>query len=147
MQQLIKLFLRLSLAIGFLSAVADRLGWWPVEVSAWGNWGSFLDYTQTLNPWFPAATIPSVGFLITALEVIFAIGLIVGFKTAIVAKLSGYLLLVFAFAMLFTTGIKGVFDYSVFTASAGAFSLSFLKGNFLELDTFFSKQPRQGNKD
>jgi len=140
MQKYIKLFLRLSLAIGFLSAVADRLGLWHKEVATWGNWQNFLDYTQTLNPWFPSATIPTIGFIATALEVIFAICLIVGFKTSLFARLSGYLLLFFAFAMLLTTGIKGVFDYSVLTASAGAFTLSLLKGNFLELDKFLLKQ-------
>ena len=140
MQKFIKLFLRLSLGFGFLSAVADRLGFWPTEVSTWGNWQSFLDYTHTLNPWFPSVTIPTVGFIVTAIEVIFAICLIVGFKTSLFARLSGYLLLIFAFAMLITTGITGVFDYSVFTASAGAFTLSLLKDDFLELDKFLFKK-------
>lgn len=140
MEKFIKLFLRLSLGIGFLSAVADRLGLWPVEVSAWGNWQSFLDYTQILNPWFPSATIPTVGFIVTAIEVIFAICLILGFKTSLFARLSGYLLLIFAFTMLITTGVKGVFDYSVLTASAGAFTLSLLKDDFLELDKFLLKK-------
>lgn len=139
MQKIIKLFLRLSLSIGFLSAVADRLGLWPTEASTWGTWQSFLDYTQILNPWFPSVTIPTVGFIVTAVEVIFAICLIVGLKTSLFAKLSGYLLLIFAFAMLITTGIKGVFDYSVLTASAGAFTLSLLKDNFLEFDNFLLK--------
>jgi uncharacterized membrane protein YphA (DoxX/SURF4 family) len=139
MQKIIKLFLRLSLGIGFLSAVADRLGLWPIEVSTWGTWQSFLDYTQILNPWFPSATIPTIGFIVTALEVIFAICLIVGFKTALFARLSGYLLLIFAFVMFITTGIKGVFDYSVLTAAAGAFAINVLKGDFLELDKFLLK--------
>jgi len=140
MQHISKLFLRLSLAFGFLSAVADRLGFWPVEVSAWGNWKNFLDYTQILNPWFPTVIIPTIGFIVTTLEVVFAVCLIVGFKTSLFAKLSCYLLLFFAFAMLTTTGIKGVFDYSVLSASAGAFSLSLLKGNFLEFDKYLLKQ-------
>lgn len=143
MQKMIKLFLRLSIAIGFLSAVADRLGLWPPEISTWGNWQSFLDYTQILNPWFPSATIPTVGFIVTAIEVVFAICLIVGFKTSLFARLSGYLLLIFAFSMLITTGIKGVFDYSVLTASAGAFTLSLLKDNFLEFDNFLLKQKHE----
>ncbi len=140
MQKIFKLFLRLSLGFGFLSAVADRLGLWPAETSAWGNWQSFLNYTQILNPWFPSATIPIIGFIVTVIEVIFAVCLIIGFKTSLFAKLSGYLLLLFALAMLITTGMKGVFDYSVFTASAGAFALSVLKDNFLELDEFLLKK-------
>ena len=135
-----KLFLRLSLGIGFLSAVADRFGFWPIEVSAWGNWKPFLDYTQILNPWFPSSTMPAIGLIVTVSEVVFAICLIVGFKTSLFARLSGCLLLIFALAMASTTGIKGVFDYSVLTSSAGAFTLSLLKGNFLEFDKFLLKK-------
>ena len=38
--------------------------------------------------------------------------------------------------MTFSTGIKGAFDFSVFTASAGAFALSLMKEKYLELDNF-----------
>jgi thiosulfate dehydrogenase [quinone] large subunit len=31
--RIIELFLRLALAAGFLSAVADRFGWWSPEIS------------------------------------------------------------------------------------------------------------------
>lgn len=140
MENIIKLFLRLSLSIGFLSAVADRFGLWPEELSSWGNWKPFLDYTQILNPWLPLATIPTVGFMATALEMVFALCLLVGFKTSFFARLSGCLLLIFALSMMSTTGVKGVFDYSVLTASAAAFALSLLKGNLLELDKFLLKK-------
>jgi thiosulfate dehydrogenase (quinone) large subunit len=59
----------------------------------------------------------------------------VGFKTGLFAKLSGFLLLAFALSMTFSTGIKGAFDYSVFSAAAAAFALSFIKEKYLELDT------------
>jgi hypothetical protein len=36
--------------------------------------------------------------------------------------------------MTFSTGIKGAFDYSVFSASAGAFALGLMKNKFLEID-------------
>jgi thiosulfate dehydrogenase (quinone) large subunit len=137
--KIIKLFLRLAIAFGFLSAVADRFGLWNKEVSAWGNWESFVSYTQILNPYIPGALISSVAVLATAAEITFAICLIIGFKTEFYAKLSGYLLLLFALAMIFSTGIKGVFDYSVLTASAGAFTLSLLKEKYLELDLVLNK--------
>jgi thiosulfate dehydrogenase (quinone) large subunit len=35
--------------------------------------------------------------------------------------------------MITSTGIKGVFDYSVLSASAGAFALSQLKDKYLEI--------------
>ncbi|HMB62972.1 MAG TPA: hypothetical protein VKN36_07865 [Eudoraea sp.] len=131
---IIKLFLRIAVSIGFLSAVADRLGWWGEEVSTWGNWDRFLEYTRVLNPWLPDAVIPVTGILATAAEVIFGVCLLIGFKTEFIARLSGYLLLIFGLSMTFSTGIKGALDYSVFTASAGAFALSMIKEKFLELD-------------
>lgn len=132
--KIIKLFLRIALSIGFLSAVADRFGWWAMEVSAWGNWDRFLEYTRTIIPWLPDAVVPATGILATAAEVIFGVCLLIGFKTEYIAKLSGYLLLIFGLSMTFSTGIKGALDYSVFTASAGAFALSMIKEKYLELD-------------
>lgn len=133
-EKIIKLFLRLGLAAGFLSAVADRFGLWPKEVSVWGNWDAFLAYTQILNPWFPESFIPALAIIATAAEVVFAICLIIGFKTKLFAQLSGLLLLIFALSMTFSIGIKNPLDYSVFSASAAAFALSLMKTKFLELD-------------
>ncbi|WP_268225515.1 DoxX family protein [Sinomicrobium oceani] len=133
--KLIKLFLRLAISFGFLSAVADRFGWWGQEVSVWGNWDSFLQYTAVLNPWFPESIIPAIGGIATGVEIVFAVCLILGFKTELFARLSGILLLVFALSMTLSTGIKGAFDYSVFSASAGAFALSLMKEKYGELDS------------
>lgn len=135
----IKIFLRLAISIGFLSAVADRIGWWSPEISVWGNWHSFVEYTAFINPWFPKAMIPVLASLATVLEVVFAVCLIVGFKTELFARLSGILLLIFALSMTFSSGIKGAFDFSVFSASAGAFALGLMKEKFLELDNLIWK--------
>lgn len=137
--KVIKLFLRMAISLSFLSAVADRFGMWGKEVSVWGNWDSFLQYTEMINPWFPNSMISIVGILATTAEVVFAVFLLVGFKTEFVAKLSGFLLLLFALSMTFSTGIKGAFDYSVFSASAGAFALSLMKEKYLELDNLISQ--------
>lgn len=137
--KLIKLFLRLAIGAGFLSAVADRFGFWSKEVSAWGNWSSFLAYTQSLNPLIPPSFIPFIGWASTLLEIVLGVCLIIGLKTSFTAKLSGWLLLLFALAMTFTRGIKVPLDYSVFTASAAAFGLSLIKGKFLELDILMKK--------
>lgn len=139
MQTIIKLALRLSLALGFLSAVADRLGIWSDEFSTWGTWESFLEYTAIINPWFPESMIPALGFVATVLEVVFAVFLLIGFKTSFFAKLSGWLLLIFALSMTFSSGIKGAFDYSVFTAAAAAFSLSLIKTTYLEIDAVIQR--------
>ena len=121
---IIEWFLRTSLSIGFLSAVADRFGLWSKEVSAWGNWKNFIAYTKTLNPLIPAEMIPAIGFIATLLEIAFGFLLFTNFKTSIIAKGSGVLLLLFAFAMTFSTSLKAPLDYSVFCASAAAFALS-----------------------
>lgn len=139
MYKIIKLFLRLAISAGFLSAVADRFGWWGKKVSVWGNWNAFLEYTQLINPWVPDSLIPTIGIAATVAEVLFALFLFIGFKTELTAKLSGFLLLLFALSMTFSTGIKTAFDFSVFTASAGAFALSLLKEKYLEVDLLISK--------
>ena len=132
-QKLIKIFLRLAISIGFLSAVADRFGLWSKEVSAWGNWDNFVAYTKVLNPLIPESLINPVAIIATAAEIIFAIFLLIGFKTELFARLSGFLLLLFALSMTFTIGIKGPLDYSVFTSAAAAFSLSLMKEKYMEV--------------
>lgn len=135
----IKLFLRLAISLSFLSAVADRFGYWPPEVSVWGNWQNFVDYTQIINPWFPAPFISTLAIIATVAEVVFALCLLVGFKTQLFAKLSGLLLLLFAFSMTLSVGIKAPFDYSVWTATAAAFALSLFSEKNWELDIIFNK--------
>jgi thiosulfate dehydrogenase [quinone] large subunit len=138
-KNIIKLFLRLAISIGFLSAVADRFGWWSKDVSVWGNWHNFLEYTALINPWVPNFLIPTIGIIATAAEIIFALFLIAGFKTELFAKLSGFLLLLFGLSMTFSTGIKGALDFSVFSASAGAFALSTMTEKYWELDSLLKK--------
>ena len=139
MSKYIKLFLRLALAAAFLSAVADRFGMWPETSSVWGTWDNFLIYTAMINPWMPDSLIGTVGWIATIAEIILATMLLLGFKTKLVANLSGILLLIFGLSMTFSTGIKGAFDYSVFTAAAAAFALALIPEKFLEMDRFFSK--------
>lgn len=120
-------FLRIALAAAFLSAVADRFGLWGPPGSpnvAWGDWSHFLDYVATLNSFAPSAIIPVLGWLATIAEVVIAIGLLAGWKLREFAAAAGLLLLLFALAMTFSTGLKTALDASVYTASAGAFLLA-----------------------
>ncbi|PCI34797.1 MAG: DoxX family protein [Flavobacteriaceae bacterium] len=133
-KQYIKLFLRAAIAIGFLSAVGDRFGIWSTEVSAWGNWNSFVAYTKVINSWAPDVLIDPLAILATAAEVLFALCLLLGFKTELFARLSGFLLLSFAMAMFLSVGIKPVLDYSVLTTAAAAFGLSLMQEKHLEID-------------
>ncbi|MDO1451626.1 DoxX family protein [Rhodocytophaga aerolata] len=142
-KKILKLFLRIALSARFLSAVADRFGWWNKEVSVWGNWNSFLAYTELINPGLPKAVVPAIGIIATGAEILFAFFLIIGFKTELFAKLSGFLLLLFGLAMIISTGIKAALDYSVFPATAAAFALSLIKEKYLEVDSLISKRDRQ----
>jgi thiosulfate dehydrogenase (quinone) large subunit len=121
--KMVEWFLRIALSAGFLSAVADRFGLWNKDVSAWGNWENFIAYTQTINPYVPANIIPLLGYVATALEILLGVLLLTNFKTNLVARVSGILLLLFALSMTFSKSIKVPLDYSVFCAAAAAFAL------------------------
>ena len=118
--------LRIALAAGFLSAVADRFGFWGAPGTpgvAWGDWSKFLAYTEKLNWFAPAGLIPVLGLLATIAEIALAILLLTGIKLRESAFASAALLLCFAVTMTLASSIKGPLDYSVFTAAAAAFYL------------------------
>jgi len=53
-----QLFVRVAVATAFLSAVADRLGFWGAPGTAnasWGNWINFVAYSNQLNFFAPAS--------------------------------------------------------------------------------------------
>jgi uncharacterized membrane protein YphA (DoxX/SURF4 family) len=120
-------FLRLSVAMGFLSAVADRFGLWgPPRAPgvAWGAWAPFVAYVAKLNWFAPPQVVPILAWAATVAEVLLALGLLVGWQLRWFALGSGVLLLAFALTMTVAVGVKAPLDYSVFTAAAGAFLLS-----------------------
>ena len=121
-------FLRGALAASYLSACADRFGFWGAPGKAgvaWGNWQSFIDYVAVLNGFLPASFHPLLGWAATIAEIVIAIGLLFGWRLREFAAASGILLLLFALTMTFATGIKPPLDYSVWTASAASFLLAF----------------------
>jgi uncharacterized membrane protein YphA (DoxX/SURF4 family) len=119
--------LRFGLGLGFLSAVADRLGLWGpfgqpnVE---WGNFSQFLEYTHLLNWYLPAGMIPPLGVIATCAETLFGLLLLVGWHTRTAALLSGFLLLTFAVSMMLALGIKAPLNFAVFTGVGGALVLA-----------------------
>lgn len=132
------LFARGALAVGFLSAVADRFGMWgaPGESGvAWGSFGHFLTSTEALNPWFPGSWIPAVAVGVTAAEVLLAVGLLVGWRTRMLGAAAGSLLLAFGLGMTAGTGVKSALDASVFAASAAGFLLVRTGGGPISLDS------------
>ena len=119
-------YLRLALGISFLSAVADRFGFWGAYGHpnvAWGNYARFVDYTAKLNWFLPAAIIPTLAGISTAAETLFGVLLVLGWKTRITALLSGVLLTLFALTMTVALGVKAPLDFSVFSAAGGALLL------------------------
>ena len=139
------LLLRIGLGFGFLSAVADRLGLWGkfgqpnVE---WGNFSRFLEYTQTLNWYLPAGTIPTLGVIATGAEILFGLLLVVGWHTRAAALLSGLLLLAFGMAMTLALGIKAPLNFGVLTGIGGAFLLANCERFPFSADELLSRRAR-----
>lgn len=130
-------FLRTSLGVGLLSAVADRLGLWGPPGTAmvsWGDFHNFLFYTAKLNPWCPGKYLPLLGVGTTIAEAGLGILLIVGLWTPIVSFLTGILTLTFAGAMTAVLGVHAPLNYEVFVFSAASFVLSSFRPDKLSLD-------------
>jgi len=139
----VTVYLRLALGIAFLSAVADRFGLWGAPGAknvAWGNFDSFLAYTATLNFFLPSSLIPAIGWIATCAEISLGVLLIVGFRIRETAFISGVLLFLFATAMTTALGVKVPLDYSVFSASAGAFLLAAQGKSPLSVDGLLSRK-------
>jgi uncharacterized membrane protein YphA (DoxX/SURF4 family) len=120
-------FLRLAIAAGFLSSVADRFGIWGAPGTpnvAWGAWLPFVEYAAKLNWFAPASVVSFLAWAATLGEAVLAIGLVVGWQIRWFALGSGLLLLCFALTMTLALGIKAPLNYSVFAACAGAFFLA-----------------------
>jgi uncharacterized membrane protein YphA (DoxX/SURF4 family) len=132
-------FLRLALGGGFLSAVADRFGLWgPTGTKnvAWGDFAHFTQYTGQVNPWAPAALIPTLAWASTGAELVLGAALILGLFTQWVALLSGILLLLFAGGMSLGLGLQAPWNSSVFSAAAAAFALVVLGAGPWSVDSW-----------
>ena len=140
--EIVHLFARLALGASFLSAVADRFGLWGpygAKNVSWGNFAHFVEYTGAVTSLFPSSLTVPFAWTATAAETLFGILLILGFKTRLVSVLSGLLLLSFAIGMATGLGLKTPFDYSVFSAAAAAFLLSFWEPDRFTLDKLLNR--------
>ncbi|MEQ1797202.1 MAG: DoxX family protein [Lacibacter sp.] len=136
MMDIASVLLRLSLAAGFLSAVASRLNLLYRNTSGWSG---FLNYTAQVNSFLPKTVIPAVAVTATVLEAGFALFLLFGYQTRFAAFGASGLTLVFAVAMVVSYGIKEPLDYSVFAFSAGAFLLATLPSYKWSIDFLLTK--------
>jgi uncharacterized membrane protein YphA (DoxX/SURF4 family) len=135
--------LRCALGLGFLSAVADRLGLWGAFGQPnveWGTFSRFLEYTHTLNWYLPARLIPPVGVIATGAEIILGLLLLVGWHTRAAALLSGCLLLTFGAAMTLALGVKAPLNFAVFTGVGAAFLLATFESFPLSVDALLLRR-------
>ena len=137
------LLLRMGLGLGFLSAVADRLGLWGAFGQPnveWGNFSRFLEYTHTLNWYLPTEMIPALGVIATAAEILFGLLLVFGWHTRVAALLSGLLMLTFAVSMTLALGIKAPLNFAVLTGIGGALLLASCEGFLISVDDWLSRR-------
>ncbi len=135
-QQTAAVLLRLSLAAGFLSAVASRLSLWGHHSSGWNN---FLTYTGEVNSFAPKKCGPAIAIASTILETLFGLLLLFGFKTRMAAYGAAVLTFLFALAMAWSYGVKEPLDYSVFAFSSGALLLATMPAYTFSIDHLLSK--------
>jgi uncharacterized membrane protein YphA (DoxX/SURF4 family) len=137
------LLLRIGLGVGFLSAVADRLGLWGAFGQPnveWGNFSRFLEYTHTLNWYLPPEIIPTLGVIATGAEILFGLLLLIGWHTRVAAGLSGLLLTTFGVSMTLALGIKAPLNFAVLTGIGGALLLASCECFPFSLDELLSRR-------
>ncbi len=139
-----QLLLRMSLGIGFLSTVSDRLGiLGPMGPESknieWGNWENFITYTGTLMPFLDRPLVNVMGGIATIAETVIGLLLITGFKTRIAAISSCILVLIFASAMTIFLGIKAPLNFAVFTTCSASLLLATMPAYKWSTDEFLQR--------
>jgi uncharacterized membrane protein YphA (DoxX/SURF4 family) len=119
--RVLRIALRLSLAAGFLSAVADRFGWWaPFGQGSWGSIGSFTDYAHQLVPFASGLFLTVIVWGSTATEATLGVLLLVGWRQKLVGAVACLVLTIFGIAMALSLGMESPLSYSVFSAASAA---------------------------
>jgi uncharacterized membrane protein YphA (DoxX/SURF4 family) len=119
--RIVEVALRVSLAAAFLSAVADRFGWWePFGQGAWGNMASFANYVHQLTPFASGWVLTVIVWASTAAEAILGVMLLIGWKPRLVGAATCLLLITFGIAMAISLGVESPLSYSVFSAASAA---------------------------
>ena len=141
-----QLFLRIAIAVSFLSAVADRFGLWANPGStnvAWGNWENFVSYSNSVNSFSSPELGRFLAVLATLLELVLPVLLLVGYRIRATSIAAGILLLLFALAMTYSFGLKPSLDYSVWTASAACFLLSTITEYSYSIDHLIARKKKE----
>jgi uncharacterized membrane protein YphA (DoxX/SURF4 family) len=125
--RIVRIALRLSLAAAFLSAVADRFGWWaPFGQGSWGSMGAFADYTHQLLPFASGRLLTVIVWVATATEATLGVLLLTGWWPKLVGAATCLVLIVFGIAMAISLGMASPLSYSVFSAASAAAAYALL---------------------
>lgn len=125
--RVVRVALRLSLAAAFLSAVADRFGWWkPFGQGSWGSMGRFADYTHQLVPFASGWILAVIVWAATVTEVTLGVLLLTGWRPKLVGAATCLVLIVFGIAMAVSLGVEAPLSYSVFSAASSAAAYAIL---------------------
>ena len=125
--RIVRIALRLSLAAAFLSAVADRFGWWaPFGQGNWGSMGAFADYAHQLVPFASGWFLTVIVWGATATEATLGVLLLTGWRPKLVGAATCLVLIVFGIAMAVSLGMESPLSYSVFSAASAAAAYAIL---------------------
>jgi putative oxidoreductase len=137
-----QLFLRLALGIGFIWPVMDRVGWLGASGSggvAWGDWNTFVMYTNTLMPFLSREVTNIMALIATVAEIVFGLCLIVGFKIRIVALFSSMLTAIFAICMAIFISPDAPLNYPVFVFSGAHLLLATISSYRWSIDFYLEQ--------
>lgn len=119
--RIVRIALRFSLATAFLSAVADRFGWWkPFGQGSWGSMGPFADYTHQLVPFASGRLLTVIVWAATVTEATLGLLLLTGWRPKLVGAATSLVLTIFGIAMAASLGVEAPLSYSVFSAASAA---------------------------
>jgi uncharacterized membrane protein YphA (DoxX/SURF4 family) len=125
--RVVRIALRLSLAAAFLSAVADRFGWWkPFGQGSWGSMGAFADYAHQLVPFASGWSLTVIVWAATGTEATLGVLLATGWRPKLVGAATCLVLIVFGTAMALSLGVESPLSYSVFSAASAAAAYAIL---------------------
>ncbi len=142
--RVVKIALRLSLAAAFLSAVADRFGWWaPFGQGNWGSMGAFVDYAHQLLPFASGWFLTVIIWGATATEASLGGLLLIGWRPKLVGAATCLVLIVFGTAMAVSIGIESPLSYSVFSAASAAAAYAIIDTTSLSNDIETTHHPRR----
>jgi len=133
-------FPRIIIALDFLLAVADRLGFFGGPGTpgvGWGDFAHFTAYTAKVNSFLPLGMIPSIAVIATIAETTLGITMLLGLYSRFAAAGSAVLLTMFATAM-WISGLSHML-YAVYLMAAGAWVLATMEPSPLSVDALLAR--------